>query len=397
MRNTSDNRSVCCERALAGTRALAQSRSANGKTSDWLPKGRQYFRDCGDFAQRVGKAEAVLNTIVQVGLIGAGRIGQVHASTIVHRVARAQLVVVADLVPGAAEALAAKFHVPNATADYGAIIADPKLEAVLICTPTDTHAEIIIAASRAGKHIFCEKPIALNLKDADAALQAVNQAGVKFQVGFNRRFDANYARVRKAVTSGEIGKPQLLHITSRDPGPPPIPYIQTTGGIFLDMAIHDWDMARFLIGSEIEELYVQGGVMVDPAIGEAGDIDTHVTLVRFANGVVGTIENSRRAVYGYDQRVEILGSRGAVHTEHNYPNNTILSTAEAIQRDLPLNFFLQRYADAFAAEIEAFVEAVLTGSPVAVSGHDGRMALIVGLAAKKSYLERRPIRISEID
>ena len=345
----------------------------------------------------MGKVEAVLNTILQVGLIGAGRMGQVHASTIVHRVATAQLVAVSDLVPGAAQALAAKFHVPNVAADYGTIITDPGLDAVLICTPTDTHAEIVRAAAQAGKHIFCEKPIALNLKDADAALRVVNQAGVKFQLGFNRRFDANYARVRQAVTSGEIGTPQLLHIISRDPAPPSIPYIQSSGGIFLDMAIHDWDMARFLIGSEIEEVYVQGGVMIDPAIGEAGDLDTHVTLFRFANGVVGTIDNSRQAVYGYDQRVEILGSRGAIQTEHNFPNNTVLSTADAIRRDLPLTFFMQRYTDAFAAEIEAFVEAVVTGGPVPVGGHDGRMALIAGLAAKKSYLERRPVKISEID
>jgi myo-inositol 2-dehydrogenase/D-chiro-inositol 1-dehydrogenase len=309
-----------------------------------------------------------LNRILQVGLIGAGRIGQVHASTIVLRVTTAQLVAVSDLVPSAAQAVAAKFHVPTVAADYCAIINHPDLEAVLICTPTDTHADIVIAAARAGKHIFCEKPIALDLKHADAVLEAIGQAGVKFQLGFNRRFDANFARVRKAVTSGEIGNPQLLHITSRDPAPPPISYIQTSGGIFLDMAIHDWDMARFLIGSEIEEVYVQGGVMVDPAIGEAGDIDTHITLFRFANGVVGTIDNSRRAVYGYDQRVEILGSRGAIQTEHNYPNNTILSTADAIQRDLPLNFFIQRYADSFAAEIEAFVEAVITDSPVLVGG-----------------------------
>jgi myo-inositol 2-dehydrogenase/D-chiro-inositol 1-dehydrogenase len=297
----------------------------------------------------------------------------------------------------AAQAIAAKFRVPSVTADYRSIIADPNIEAVLICTPTDTHAEIIITCARAGKHIFCEKPIALNLKDTDAALRAVAQAGVKFQLGFNRRFDANYARVRKAVTSGEIGAPHILHIISRDPAPPPIDYVRGSGGIFLDMTIHDWDMARFLIGSEIEEVYVQGGVMVDAAIGEAGDIDTHITLLRFANGVIGTIDNSRRAVYGYDQRVEILGSQGAIHTEHNYPNNSILSTAYAIQRDLPLNFFMQRYADAFAAEIEAFVEAVITDRPVLVGGHDGRMALIVGLAAKKSFLERRPVKISEID
>jgi myo-inositol 2-dehydrogenase/D-chiro-inositol 1-dehydrogenase len=337
-----------------------------------------------------------LSKLLRVGLIGAGRIGQVHASTIAYRVASAQLVAVTDPMPGAAQALAAKFGVPATRADHRAMIADPDIDAVLICTPTDTHAEIIIAAAQAGKQIFCEKPLALNLRDTDAAIQAAERAGVKLQVGFNRRFDANFARVRKAVVSGEIGQPQIVHIISRDPAPPPITYIKSSGGIFLDMTIHDWDIARFLIGSEIDELYVQGGVMVDPAIGEAGDIDTHVTLLRFANGVIGTIDNSRKAVYGYDQRVELFGSAGAIQTDNNYPNNTVLSTAESVHRDLPLNFFMQRYVDAFAAEIEAFVEAVAGDTPVPVSGYDGRMALAVGLAAHKSYAERRPVKVAEI-
>jgi myo-inositol 2-dehydrogenase / D-chiro-inositol 1-dehydrogenase len=337
-----------------------------------------------------------LNKILQVGLIGAGRIGQVHASTIAYRVSRAQLAAVTDPIPGAAQAVAQKFRVPKIAASYREIVADPAVDAVMICTPTDTHAEIIIAAAQAGKQIFCEKPVALNVKDTDAALQAVERAGVKLQLGFNRRFDANYARVRKAVASGEIGTPHILHIISRDPAPPPIEYVEVSGGIFLDMAIHDWDMARFLIGSEIDEVYVQGGVMVDPAIGAAGDIDTHVTLLRFASGAIGTVDNSRKAVYGYDQRVEVFGSQGAIQTENNYASNSVLSTAHAVQRDLPLNFFMQRYVDAFAAEVEAFVDAVVDDRPVPVDGRDGRMALIVGLAAKKSFRERRPVKVSEI-
>jgi len=340
--------------------------------------------------------EVPLSKIIQVGLIGAGRIGQVHAATIAHRVATARLAAVTDPQPGVAQAVAAKFGVPWVAADVQALLAAPDLDGVLICTPTATHAAIIVAAAAAGKHIFCEKPIALNLTETDAALSAVERAGVQLQLGFNRRFDANFARVRQAIVSGEIGTPHILHIVSRDPAPPPLDYIRSSGGIFLDMAIHDWDIARFLIGSEIEEVYVQGGVMVDPAIGAAGDIDTHVTLLRFANGVIGTVDNSRRASYGYDQRVEVFGSAGAIQTANNYPNSSVISTAGAIQRDLPLNFFMERYADAFAAEIAAFVDVVAGNTSVPVGGADGRMALRVGLAAQRSYAERRPVQVGEI-
>ncbi|HWQ14131.1 MAG TPA: inositol 2-dehydrogenase [Roseiflexaceae bacterium] len=337
-----------------------------------------------------------MTTPLQIGLIGAGRIGRVHAETIAYRVASARLAAVTDPLPGAAEAVAAAYRVPRVAPDYRAILADPAIDAVLICTPTDTHAEIIVAAAQAGKQIFCEKPIALDLAQTDAAIEAVERAGVQLMIGFNRRFDANYARVRQAVVSGEIGTPHIVHIISRDPAPPPIDYVKVSGGIFLDMAIHDWDMARFLTGSEIEEVYVQGGVLVDPAIGAAGDIDTHVTLLRFASGAIGTVDNSRRAVYGYDQRVEVFGSAGAIQTENNYPNNSVVSTAESVRRDLPLNFFMQRYLEAYAAEVSAFVDAVARGRPAPVGGRDGRAALLVGLAAKKSYLEQRPVRVAEV-
>jgi myo-inositol 2-dehydrogenase/D-chiro-inositol 1-dehydrogenase len=254
----------------------------------------------------------------------------------------------------------------------------------------------VIQAARAGKHIFCEKPIDHSLSKIDLALHEVKKSGVKFQVGFNRRFDANFSRVRAAVTEGEIGTPHLMHIVSRDPGPPPISYVKVSGGIFLDMTIHDFDMARFLVGDEVESIYTAGGVRVDPEIGKAGDLDTVVIVLQFRNGVIGTIDNSRQAVYGYDQRVEILGSKGAITTENCYPNQAILSTGTAVQRDLPLHFFMDRYTESFVSELRAFVQAILRNKPVPVNGMDGRIAVVMGLAARKSYDERRPVQLNEV-
>ncbi len=219
---------------------------------------------------------------------------------------------------------------------------------------------------------------------------------MKLQIGFNRRFDANFARVRSAIVSGEIGQPALLHIVSRDPGPPPIEYVKVSGGMFLDMTIHDFDMARFLIGAEVEEVYVQAGVTVDPAIGAAGDVDTAIVMLKFANGVIGTIDNCRRASYGYDQRVEVLGSKGAIATANNYPNAATLSDGASVRRDLPLNFFMDRYTESFATEVAAFVDAVLHDKPTPVSGQDGRAPVVMGLAAGKSHREGRPVKLSEI-
>lgn len=330
---------------------------------------------------------------LNIGLLGAGRIGMVHASTIAQRVSAARLAAVADVNLAAAQACAAKYGIAQAGADPLEVVNDPKIDAVLICTSTDTHAGLIEAAARAGKQIFCEKPIAMSMDETDRAIDAADKARVKLQIGFNRRFDANYARARHAVTSGEIGTPQILHIISRDPAPPPIAYVKVSGGLFVDMAIHDFDMARFLTGSEATEVYVQAGVMVDPAIGDAGDVDTAVTMLRFANGVIATIDNSRKAVYGYDQRVEFFGSAGAVSTGNNYANSAVLSGADSVRRDLPLNFFMQRYVEAYASEIEAFVDAVVNDTPTPVTGHDGRAAFVLGLAAKLSWAERKPIAL----
>lgn len=333
---------------------------------------------------------------LNIGLIGAGRIGRVHAANLSMRIPAANLLMVADVNEAAARQCAAQYRIPQAGADYQAILGNPEIAAVVICSSTDTHAAIIAEAAAAGKHIFCEKPIALDLPAIDRALAAVSRAGVKLQIGFNRRFDANYARVRQAIAEGEIGALQLLHIISRDPAPPPLDYIRVSGGMFMDMTIHDFDMARFLAGSEVDAVYTQAAVTVDPAIGAAGDVDTAVVLLRFAAGVIGTIDNCRQAVYGYDQRVEALGRAGAISTANNYPNAAVLSDAGSIRRDLPLNFFMDRYTESYATEMQAFVAAVLQDAPVPVSGEDGRAAAVLALAAQRSHDEGRPVRLDEI-
>ena len=333
---------------------------------------------------------------MNIGVIGAGRIGKVHAENLVLRIQETNVVAIADVMLAAAQETGARLNIPTVTADYHDLLNSPEIEAVVICSATDTHTQIIIEAAQAGKHIFCEKPIDLNLKRIDEALAAVETAGVKLQIGFNRRFDPNYRRIREAVTSGEIGSPYRLNIISRDPAPPPISYVKVSGGMFMDMTIHDFDMARFLIGSDVEEIYTAAGVMVDPAIGDAGDVDTAVITLKFANGVIGMIDNCRKAVYGYDQRAEVFGSGGSASTENNYPNSAIISTADNIRRDLPLNFFVERYTESYRQEMLAFVDAVLHDKPVPVTGADGRAPVVMGIAARKSYDENRPVRLSEI-
>lgn len=333
---------------------------------------------------------------LKFGILGAGRIGRVHAETLAFRVPDAEIVAIADVNREAAQALAGRCGIRRVAASAAEIFADSEIDAVLICTSTDTHAELIAQAAEAGKHIFCEKPVSLSLEKIDASLAAVKKAGVKLQVGFNRRFDSNFARVRQAVQSGEIGRPYLMHIVSRDPAPPPISYLGPSGGLFLDMMIHDFDMARFLLGDEVEEVYAAAGVLVDPAIGEAGDFDTAVVTLRFRSGAIGTIDNSRKATFGYDQRVEILGSKGNIASGNRFPNQVVVSGEKSVYSDLPLNFFMERYSEAFAAELQAFVEALRDGKPVPVTGEDSRVPVVMALAAGKSCREHRPVRLKEI-
>jgi myo-inositol 2-dehydrogenase/D-chiro-inositol 1-dehydrogenase len=334
---------------------------------------------------------------VNVGVIGAGRIGKLHAELLAYRIPEANVVAIADIFFEAAEKCAADLRIPSAHKDYRAIIEDDDIEAVVIASSTDTHAQFIAEAAAAGKQIFCEKPIALDLQKIDRALEAVSRAGVKLQVGFNRRFDPSFKRARDVVAEGKIGTPHIVRITSRDPAPPPIEYIKVSGGIFLDMTIHDFDMARYLIGSEVEEIYAAGGVMVDPRIGEEGDIDTALVTMRYASGAVGSIDNSRRAVFGYDQRVEVFGSEGCVAVANHTPDNAIYSNAAGVHSALPLFFFIERYTEAYLAEMQEFITCVLEDRSPSVTGIDGRIPLVMGLAAWKSYRENRPVKLSEVE
>lgn len=333
---------------------------------------------------------------IKLGLIGAGRIGKVHASAITTAIPAAELVAVTDVYKDSADALAQEYNIPFVADNHLEVINHADVEAIIIASPTDTHAPYIIDSAQAGKHIFCEKPIAADLAAIDEALEAVAQAGVKLQIGFNRRFDPTFQRVKQAIVDGTIGTPHLLHLISRDPAPPPIDYIKFSGGIFFDMTIHDFDMARFLFG-EVEEISVAGAVLVDPAIGEAGDIDTALITLKFENGALGSIDNSRQAAYGYDQRAEAFGSKGSAMSKNLYPDAVIISNADAIQRaSLPFHFFLERYMDAYILELKAFAQAVSNDEPVPVTGYDGRVPVVMAMAAKLSYERNRPVKLSEI-
>jgi myo-inositol 2-dehydrogenase / D-chiro-inositol 1-dehydrogenase len=336
-----------------------------------------------------------LKSPLHVAVLGAGRIGRVHAEHLAQRIPSARLVAVADIDRAAAEACASRF---GATAhdDPRRVLEDPSVHAVVICTATDTHAALVEQCAASGKHVFCEKPIDHDLARIDRALAAVAKANVKLQVGFNRRFDPSFKRVRDAVQAGEIGDVHLVRITSRDPGPPPIAYVKVSGGLFLDMAIHDFDMARYLTGSEAKTVYATGAVRIDPAIGDAGDIDTAVTVVTFDNGAIVTIDNSRRAAYGYDQRIEVFGAKGAMWAENVTPHRAVRADENGIHASVPMSFFMDRYTDSFVAEMTAFVEAVLLDHKPPVSGDDGRAPVLIALAAKRSLAERRVITLGDI-
>jgi myo-inositol 2-dehydrogenase/D-chiro-inositol 1-dehydrogenase len=335
-------------------------------------------------------------TGLTLGVIGAGRIGKLHIQSLAVHIPEATVAAVADVNLDAAKEMAEKYDIRSAYSDYQKILKDRKIDAVVICSPTDTHAQYIQEAAARGKHIFCEKPVDLSLSNIKAAISAVEKAGVKLMVGFNRRFDPNFLRIHEMVKSGAIGEPHILRITSRDPEPPPPSYVKVSGGIFLDMAIHDFDMARYLVGSEVVEVFAKGNVLVDPAIGQAGDVDTAVTTLTFANGALGTIDNSRRAVYGYDQRAEVFGSKGMVNIGNNTPDTHAFFNNEGKHAAKLLHFFMDRYTESYYREMKIFVEAVLNGTEVPVGGRDGLLSVAIGLAAKKSMEDNRPIKVSEI-
>ncbi len=333
---------------------------------------------------------------IGVGVIGTGRIGKLHIEHLSQNIPEADLVAICSLDTKTAESLAEQFKIPTITTDYLTLISNSQIDAVIVASSTDTHVEICQAAAAAGKHIFCEKPIALDLDQIDETLASIEDAAVKFQVGFNRRFDKNFMQVHEAIESGEIGDPHILRITSRDPAPPPIEYVKISGGMFLDMTIHDFDMARYLIREEVDEIYAVGGVRVDPIIGEVGDIDTAIITLRFQNGVLATIDNSRQAVYGYDQRVEVFGSKGMISVENPLTNSVNFSGREGSRAALPPYFFIERYKEAYLSEMEAFIRCIMEDTEPAVTGVDGRVPIVIGYTALKSLRENRPVLLSEI-
>ena len=331
---------------------------------------------------------------VTFGIIGAGRIGKLHADNLLSRVDGARLKAITD--PFLDEDWAASRNIPLTGKDHRILLDDPEIDAILIGSPSAEHAQQMIECAEAGKHIFCEKPIALDPEIIRNALAEVDKSGAKLQVGFNRRFDPNFAAVQQQVASGALGDPHIIRITSRDPAPPPAEYVAGSRGMFLDMTIHDFDMARFLSSSEVTEVHAYGSVLVDPEIGKAGDIDTAVISLKFANGALGIIENSRKAVYGYDQRVEVFGAKGTAMADNNTPTSMIVLNESGTIRDKPLYFFLERYKTAFVAEMQAFVDAIREDKPTLVSGKDGLVPVLIAMAAKESLKTGKPVQVVSV-
>lgn len=330
-----------------------------------------------------------MSNVVKIGLIGFGRIGKIHFNNIQQRIPEAEIVMVSDPL-----ADFTGINVKVATAEE--IINHPEVEAVILCSPTDTHADYVEMCALAGKHIFCEKPLDLSLERIIKTLDLVKTTGVKLMLGFNRRFDANFLKIKNLVSNGNIGEPQLLKVTSRDPGPPPLKYLKESGGMFLDMTIHDFDMARYIMGKEVKQVYASAAVFLGDDIKDANDVDTAVITLKFEDDSMAVIDNSRKAVYGYDQRLEVFGSNGMVNVDNNKPDNHFFYNENGVHSALPLHFFLERYTESYLSEMREFINALKTNSSIPVGGEDALAATLIALAAKKSVQENRPVTIEEI-
>jgi myo-inositol 2-dehydrogenase/D-chiro-inositol 1-dehydrogenase len=327
-----------------------------------------------------------------VGVVGAGRIGTMHAECLVRWLPEARVRAVAS--PHLDTQWAESLGIPVRTTDNAAVFGDPEIDAVVIAASSGFHCQLITQAAAAGKHVFCEKPLAFEPGPIEEAIERVERAGTLLQVGFNRRTDPNVSDMRRAIGEGQIGEIHTIQITNRDPKAPPIDFVKRSGGIFLDFLIHDFDTIRFLSGSEISEVYAIGNVLVDPEIGAAGDIDTAIVTARLDNGALAVIDASRQAVYGYDQRFEVFGSDGSVAVGNTTPTNRVVSTEGGVASRLPHDGFVSRYRDAFISEMRAFLEAVRGEAPVVAGGSDALAAVKAALAARESYLNRRPVSLA---
>lgn len=336
--------------------------------------------------------------MLNIGIIGIGRIGRVHGESISKYVKNADIKAVSDIFLNDEQKKWAKSKgIKKVYKDYNKILQDPDIDAVLICSSTDTHAKISIDAIRAHKHVFCEKPIDHSISKIKEVISELEKnPEVKYQVGFNRRYDHNFKALKDAVAKGKIGQVHVLKITSRDPEPPSIDYVKVSGGIFLDMTIHDFDMVRYITDSEAVEIYASGNVLVDNAIGEAGDVDTAIVTIKLQNGALAVIDNSRKSVYGYDQRAEAFGSKGQVAISNDAESSAVIYTKDGVTGEKPMFFFLERYMQAYAQEISEFVDSIANDTRTPVNAYDGLKAVVMGLAAKKSLDENRPVKINEI-
>jgi myo-inositol 2-dehydrogenase/D-chiro-inositol 1-dehydrogenase len=328
---------------------------------------------------------------VRAGVIGLGRIGKIHADNIINYLSNGILAAVAD--PFLDKGYVSSLGIEKAYTDPKEIFNDPDIDAVVICSSTDKHVELIRGAIRAGKAVFCEKPVSHDPKKIDELIEEAKSARVPVQIGFNRRFDPNFLAVRKSIADGRIGKPRLIKVTSYDPAPPPVEYIRHSGGMLFDMSIHDFDMVRYLSGEDVTSVYAKGANLVDPKIGEAGDIDTAVVTLSFKGGAIGVILNCREAAYGYDQRIEVLGSKGGIQAQNVCPNTTVLSTAESVQTEKPLHFFLERYAAAYRIELGEFFQSVIDKKEPGVGLSDVKKAILIAQAATESLRQGRPVNI----
>lgn len=335
--------------------------------------------------------------MLKVGIIGAGRIGKVHGEGISYGVKNATVAAIADpFLNDETKAWAAGLNIANCYEDYHKILEDPSIDAVMVCSSTNTHADISMEAIKAGKHVFCEKPISQDLAKIKEVCELLKNSKLKFQVGFNRRFDHNFEAVHNTVAAGKIGDVHMIRVTARDPEAPPLEYVKVSGGMFLDMTIHDFDMVCYLSGSKVEEVYAAGAALVNPEIGKVGDIDTAIITLKLANGALAVIDNSRQAAYGYDQRAEVFGSKGQVAVSNDTQSTAVLSTKDGVSAEKPLYFFLERYMASFIKEVGQFTDAVLNDTEVPVDIEAGLQPILIAKAAKKSLDENRPVKLSEI-
>ena len=332
---------------------------------------------------------------IKLAIAGLGRIGKIHLENLL-QINEIDLVAAMDTYSDSLN-FASQKGINNLFTSYNEMIQQTKLDGVVICSPTDTHADYVEIAANAGIDIFCEKPLDLNLNRVVEVLKLINKKEVKLMLGFNRRFDNEFLKLKQMVTAGDIGMPHLVKITSRDPQAPPISYVINSGGLFLDMTIHDFDMARFLVNKEVEEVYAKGAVLINPELAKVGDIDTAVITLTYDDGTIAIIDNSREAAYGYDQRIEVFGSKGMIKVDNNIHDTHQLYDSKGSHGALPLHFFLERYSDAYKKEINDFSNSIVNGIDFSVNGNDGLKSLIIGLAAIKSMKENRPVKVSEID